>query len=102
MSAEGGEPEVSFDDMAYLSISVRSTGCATQDGPLGGFPGMEGFTSVTVGDAQVEISSTLGEADLATVTASLRPVTVDDLAASIPEWAGEGILGGFSPGMLGL
>jgi hypothetical protein len=95
--------EATFDDLDFLSITVWSETCqaAFGEGVLGEMPGIEGMTTVTVGDAVVMVSSSLDEDELAALTASLRPVTVDELVASIPPWVGGSMFGGgFGPGLM--
>jgi len=88
--------EAEFDDLGFLSISVTSKTCQSAFGEDGfaGMPGIGGMANVTVGDAVVLVSSSLDEDELAALTASLRPVTVDELVASVPPWAGESMVGG--------
>jgi hypothetical protein len=90
------EMEAYFEEMEYLDLSITSLACwedldfgMSLDDELGGLPasGGDGYWDVRVGDAVVTISSTHDDDVIAAFVGSIAPVTVDDLAAAIPEWA---------------
>jgi hypothetical protein len=91
------ELEDHWADVDYLSLSTSSLECMREaddtpfDQELGGFParGAEGWWEVEVGDAAVYIDTSLSAEEIAPMVASLAPVTVDELAASIPAWVQE-------------
>jgi hypothetical protein len=89
-----------YDSIGYLSVSVSTSHCASQyqdeityDKVLGGHPAQisseEGTIYVQLGDVVVEIDTSLDAAQLDGLVRSIRPVTIDELAASIPSWAKE-------------
>ena len=90
------EIEAYFDEMEYLDLSIASLECwedmdfgLSLDDELAGRPasGGDGYWDVQVGDAVVTINTTHDDDVIAALVASIAPVTVDDLAAAIPEWA---------------
>ncbi|MFZ6005916.1 MAG: hypothetical protein ACOYXM_18500 [Actinomycetota bacterium] len=88
------EMEAFYDDLEYLSMSVSLLSCVEElddspfDEELGGLPsrGEYDYVEVKLGNAVVQVDSTYDEETLATVVASLRPVSVDELVALIPDW----------------
>ena len=86
-----------YADVDYLSLSVSSLSCALEmddtpfDEEFGGLParGDSGWREVQVGDAVVYVDSTFDDDVTGAVLASLRPVSVADLAAAIPLWVQE-------------
>jgi hypothetical protein len=91
------ELDASWQDLDYLSLSTSTLECMQEvdetpfDDELGGFParGGDGFWEVQVGDASVYINTTLPREAIAPMVETLGPVTVDELAASIPVWVQE-------------
>lgn len=102
---EDEEVQAALDAQPYLDISISTAECAEEtDDPsfedeLAGYPALledEGYAYVLYEGRVLTISSdNLGEADLATIVGSLQPVSVEELAARIPEWARDQSSGGY-------
>lgn len=104
-------------DFDYLYVSVTARGCDSYsmladdefDEELGGLRarGVDGMWDVMVGDAVVTIDATYDDEVLAALAASLAPMTPEEIAASIPEWAADsamysGMMGTAPGSMFGL
>jgi hypothetical protein len=83
-----------LDSLPWLDITISPSVCDFDDTPfdqqLAGHAARtmgDGYVEVQIGDLTVAVSSQLSDDDLASLVASLRPTTVDQLAAQIPEWA---------------
>jgi hypothetical protein len=91
------ELSAAYEELDYLYINVSSLSCQQElvdapfDQQLGGLPARaeEGYWEVQVGDAVVYVDSTFGDDLIGPLVASLRPVTVAELAAAVPDWIDE-------------
>ena len=91
------ELDDSWQDLDYLNVSTSTLECMLDvddtpfDDELGGFParGASGWWEVQVGDVAVYVDTSLPDDVVGPLVASLQPVTVDELAASIPAWVQE-------------
>lgn len=97
--------ELSFEEIDelmmesdYLMLSLSEAACADEyddtpfDETFAGFPARyveDEYWEVLVGDVWVSVDSTLDASVIEPMLASLHPVTVDELAAMIPDWVDE-------------
>jgi hypothetical protein len=112
------EMAAQYEDMRYLDVSLSSSTCYPDEeygsgyfsDEIGGLPasGEEGYWEVQVGESIVTVSSTLDDEAVGALVTSLEPVTVEELAGSIPAWAtkayadGYGSPFGFGMGAVGM
>ena len=101
---EDDEVEAALDAQPYLDISISTADCAAEmddtgfDEEFAGLPARsddDGYLELLYDGRVLTISSdNLSEADLVALVGSLRPVSVAELAAAIPEWARDESSGG--------
>lgn len=92
------EMDALIEDSDYLMLSYSEADCADDyddtpfDETFAGFPargGDGGYWEVLIGDVWVYVDSTLDASIIEPLVASLHPVTIDGLAAMIPDWVDE-------------
>jgi hypothetical protein len=90
-----------YDSVPNLDLSITTEACdagMNRDSPfdqvIGGHPARVqtdfGEIDIKMGGLVVQMSTSFAPADLEGLVASIRAVTVDELAASIPQWARQG------------
>lgn len=87
-----------FEDYVYLDLYVSDASCLPGgdflppfDGEFGGFPasGGDGYWDVEVGSATISVSSSLPDAELEPIVASIAPTTAAALVDAIPSWVAD-------------
>ena len=110
-AALGDDEEADYEDpelqafleaQPFLDITMSPISCDDDATPFdeefAGLPargGDDGYVEVQDGDVLVLVSSSnISDADLTALIRSLRPTTVEELAAQVPEWAKDPATGG--------